>query len=378
MKRRITYIVLLSALLGACSGDYTLDMERPDSPSPSVDGIAQPGVLTAAEWNDAENWSFWKGLHSNNEDLINTIDFWGIDAIDRFPVRVLNASGQAVINAQVDLLDEFGAVMWSTITDNAGEATLWADVFAQQTNPDRIRIQYGGQTAFIRQLSESVQELNMDVNIVHPSQVQIMFAVDATGSMGDELEFLKVELRDVIQRVSSGLGVNRSISTGAVVYRDKGDDYVTLHQNMSASPDFTIGFLQDQFAGGGGDFPEAVDSALSVCINSQNWLPGARTRLVFLMLDAPPHYERDVVENIQNHVEKAAQLGIKIIPITASGINKETEFLMRLMALPTGGTYVFITDDSGVGNDHLEPTVGTYEVEYLNDLLVRLITEYAE
>ena len=36
----------------------------------------------------------------------------------------------------------------------------------------------------------------------------------------------------------------------------------------------------------------------------------------------------------------------------------------------------FVTDDSGIGNDHLEPTVGEYEVELLNDLLVRLINAY--
>ena len=29
--------------------------------------------------------------------------------------------------------------------------------------------------------------------------------------------------------------------------------------------------------------------------------------------------------------------------------------------------YVFITDDSGIRNDHLEPSVGDYEVELLDD-----------
>jgi hypothetical protein len=49
---------------------------------------------------------------------------------------------------------------------------------------------------------------------------------------------------------------------------------------------------------------------------------------------------------------------------------------MRSFAILTNGTYVFITDDSGVGNDHLEPTIGEYELEKLNDLLVRLVGEY--
>ncbi|MCB0845041.1 MAG: hypothetical protein KDE26_17455, partial [Bacteroidetes bacterium] len=59
------------------------------------------------------------------------------------------------------------------------------------------------------------------------------------------------------------------------------------------------------------------------------------------------------------------------------GVNKETEFLMRFFALATNGTYVFITDDSGIGNDHLEPTVGDFEVEYLNELIIRLVKEYS-
>ncbi|GAL65661.1 expressed protein [Jejuia pallidilutea] len=51
---------------------------------------------------------------------------------------------------------------------------------------------------------------------------------------------------------------------------------------------------------------------------------------------------------------------------------------MRNFAIATNGTYVFITNDSGIGNDHLEPTVGAYEVEFLNSLLVRLIDKYAK
>ena len=42
----------------------------------------------------------------------------------------------------------------------------------------------------------------------------------------------------------------------------------------------------------------------------------------------------------------------------------------------TGGTYTFLTNHSGIGNSHLEPTIGEYEVEKLNDLLVRVISEY--
>ena len=57
----------------------------------------------------------------------------------------------------------------------------------------------------------------------------------------------------------------------------------------------------------------------------------------------------------------------------SSGVDQPTEFLLRSLAIATGGTYTFLTNDSGIGGDHTEPTIGTFEVELLNDLLVRVI-----
>jgi|GEM_PF-3702208 len=71
-------------------------------------------------------------------------------------------------------------------------------------------------------------------------------------------------------------------------------------------------------------------------------------------------------------------MGIKIIPITASGIDKNTEFLMRLLGLSTHGTYVYITDHSGLGDTPLELTAGPYEVEFLNDRMKRLLLQYTK
>ncbi|MGO4376125.1 VWA domain-containing protein, partial [Paenibacillus sp. MCAF20] len=56
----------------------------------------------------------------------------------------------------------------------------------------------------------------------------------------------------------------------------------------------------------------------------------------------------------------------------------DTEYLLRFMAIASGGTYLFLTDDSGIGGDHLEPAVGEYEVKLLNDLLVEVINRYVQ
>ena len=83
-----------------------------------------------------------------------------------------------------------------------------------------------------------------------------------------------------------------------------------------------------------------------------SWEEGNYARLAFLLLDAPPHHNQEVMESIRKSIETYAANGIKLIPIAASGVDKNTEFLLRLMAIFTDGTYVFITNHSGIGNDH--------------------------
>ncbi|WP_324680175.1 DUF7674 family protein [Hymenobacter sp. GOD-10R] len=147
--------------------------------------------------------------------------------------------------------------------------------------------------------------------------------------------------------------------------------------NLSAHLQPTLDFIRQQQAGGGGDFPEAVDQALAVAVNDLSWTPHAKARLLFLILDAPPHENPQVLASLQQSIRKAAAKGIRLIPLAASGIDKSTEYLMRSLALATNGTYVFLTDDSGVGEAHLKPTTDQFEVEQLTRLLVKLVTKYA-
>jgi hypothetical protein len=191
------------------------------------------------------------------------------------------------------------------------------------------------------------------------------------------LEYLKTELIDVLSRVEQA-NAESDIATAAVFYRDEGDDYVTKVSAFTPNYSNTINVIKAQRAEGGGDFPEAVHTALEKSVSELQWSTNARTRLLFLVLDAPPHYKQSVIQSLHTQIKKASDKGIKIIPVTASGIDKNTEFLMRFFSITTNGTYVFITNHSGVGNSHLEPSVGEYQVEFLNDLMVRLINKYAE
>lgn len=130
----------------------------------------------------------------------------------------------------------------------------------------------------------------------------------------------------------------------------------------------------NQKAKGGGDYPEALDEALEIAMGKQ-WIDGG-TKIIFHLYDAPAHTTNSNKMRFEGAVVSAAKKGIRICPVLASGANDLCEYLARQSAIITGGTFVWITNDSGIGGDHYDPDVKNAVVEKLNDLLVRLINGY--
>jgi len=338
-------------------------------------GQFEPGVLTAGEWNDLNNWNFWNNL-LGNQNYYDDVNKWNLKEIKRYSFVVEDKNESFVANAEISLLSNQVEV-WKTKTDNKGRATLWSDLELNELNA-RVEFEETEETVIdVIEYAEGINKVYLNKTIVNKKIIDIYFAVDATGSMGDEINYLKAELNNVIKRLKQNNPL-LEMRFGSVFYRDEGDEYVTRPFGFTADEASLISFISNQYADGGGDFPEAVHSALDIAITQSSWNDNASTRIMFLLLDAPPHYTQEVISNLEFNLIKAAEKGIKIIPITASGIDKATEYLMRSFAILTNGTYVFITNDSGVGNDHLEPTIGEFEVEKLNDLMVRLVGEYVQ
>ena len=345
---------------------------------PESDPQPQSGLVTAGEWNDLNSWDFYQKT-LDKKDFNSFPEYWQMYTNHRIAV-LLTANGKPVVNASVALYRN-NTLLWTAKTDNTGKAELWVSAFQKEKelNTEHLRLKVSNEWISTENpISETtLNRIALKNNTEKTSnEVQIAFMVDATGSMSDELEFLKMDLKNVISKVEEG-NKNLKISTATVFYRDEGDEYVVKHSDFTKDINKTIQFINSQKADGGGDFPEAVHTALNE-LNKLQWDGEARTRIAFLVLDAPPHHEDKVIKSVQASVKTAAEKGIKLIPIVASGIDKPTEFLMRFMAMYTNGIYVFITDDSGIGNSHLEPSVGEYQVEKLSNLMIRLIKKYTE
>ncbi len=265
----------------------------------------------------------------------------------------------------------------SAVTDNKGTAYLFIKDMAEEGS--KIEVECGDKLLKFDwdKNSDNPIECKFDnVEAKANKSLDFMIVCDTTGSMGDELSYLAAELKDIVTRIKEDNG-NIKTRLSVNFYRDEQDEYVVREYPFTDNLADVVNAIGEQYASGGGDFPEAVHTALDSAINRHEWNEDA-VKVMFLVLDAPPHDDGQIPSEVKDLIEKAAGMGIRIVPVAASGIDKSTEYLLRHMAFLTGGTYTFLTDDSGIGFTHLEPTIGDYTVERLNDMMVRIVDSYLE
>jgi hypothetical protein len=340
------------------------------------------GQLTAGEWDDSAAWEAFRNL-LNGQEAESSKQVWGFRDFQRLEV-VVSANGKALSDAEV-VLQDGNEDVWRARTNTDGIAYVYAGLYDSDQRYGgsySVQVRAGQETKTMQGLDITKQgtvkvDLGPNAAGAGPSdQVDLMFVVDTTGSMDDELNYLTAELKDVVQRVSDEHANQLGLRVSANFYRDNSDSYVIRPHPFTTDIDKVVDQFGQQNASGGGDFPEAVDQALRDAVHEHDWSEEARARLLFLVLDAPPHEEPQIIDEMHKLIEAAASKGIMIIPVASSGVDVDTEYLLRFMSVATGGTYLFLTDDSGIGGDHLEPAAGEYEVKLLNDLLVEVINRY--
>ena len=332
----------------------------------------QPGQITACAYDDNERFGFWQGLITSNQEQdgifkkyysqfsFSTMNRIKITVPKEVPTKVSLLNGQEVVS--------------SAHTDATGVAYIFAPTKEASYN---ICLEYyqEGKDEVVKYYDTITGDTEYTLNGISKKQevIQIMFVIDTTGSMGDELEYIKAEVVDIMQQVEVAFPSTR-LELAVMVYRDYGDNYVTKYFDFTTNFNSQKEFVSNENAGGGGDFEEAVHTALTEASQKQ-WSDNAKTKLLFHIADAPAHNEN--VSTWVNASKTLADKGVHIITVASSGIDKKTEYFFRSQSIITNGKYVYITNDSGIGGDHLEATVEERPVvELLNDCLVRLIKGY--
>lgn len=336
-----------------------------------------PPVVTAGVVDDNADFNSYLAFRQRTR-----VEHRQRDVRERYLLEVKDPRGRGIADAEVAVTGASGHAMWAR-TDTAGRVWLHPNAFdPARSHAYDIAVRKDGRESATRLVrgQKSAAEVVLDAPTAAPrARLDLVFLIDATGSMADEIDKLKQTLRTITAEVSQ-LPSRPDLCLGLVAYRDRGDAF------LLRSHDFTHdvgGFLRDALlplqAAGGGDYPEAMNEALHETVHGLSWRGDGTTRLVVLMADAPPHLDYGA-PHYDEDMMAALGKGIKVFSVGASGLDKQGEYIQRQIAQYTGGRFVFLTyaqahrPDSGPGRETVHD-VKNYSVDTLDRLIVRLVSE---
>ncbi len=135
-------------------------------------------------------------------------------------------------------------------------------------------------------LTKSTNSFVAYVQGLRATGLDVVFVVDATGSMDWVIKEVLSRIVDIVDVTRSLVSISRF---GIVAYRDFNDpDFVTIIQPLTFSVKKLILFLEQLKASGGGDLQEAVSPAIDAAYDDSGWRVGAK-RIMILIGDAAPH-----------------------------------------------------------------------------------------
>lgn len=170
-------------------------------------------------------------------------------------------------------------------------------------------------------------------------RIDLVFVLDATSSMGDEIEPVKRHIWSIASRVASGSPAPE-LRVGLVIYRDRGDREPSRVVPLTRDLDAMHAELMRVQAVGGGDMPEDVDTGLALALREMNWDRGA-AKMMFVVGDASAH---DYPEHDrQALVREAAERQIEISTIECSGMDPRGHDQWAWMAERTQGLAQVLT-----------------------------------
>ncbi|MCZ8324095.1 MAG: VWA domain-containing protein [Sphingomonadaceae bacterium] len=328
----------------------------------------QSGLLTAGEHDDLLNPELYADYVRRSSLGQAVPDLPQLDTDRVLTVTVKDSAGRPVPFAPVVVTCADGGQLTLRTTAD-GTAVFFPDL-------DRlgreVRVRAGREEERRVSIARSRGGQRVDFTLGQAARtaqkLDLVLTIDTTGSMGDEIRYLQAELGAIVAAIRAdhpGL----DLRVGFVFYRDVGDDYVTATVPLSRDIDAAQAELRQRFAGGGGDYPEAMDQAL-IRAAGLDWRPDA-VKTMLLVADAPPHDDKfGLAWRAAEHLRHSR---VHIVPVAASGVADKAEYAMRAMAAATQSRYTFLTDDSGIGNPHAPPAIDCYLVTRLDALLRRVI-----
>jgi hypothetical protein len=355
----------------------------PDGDAP-VDGDSEgtnSDPLKAGEWDDNANFDDFL-VFMQEHSQINGVRY--VDVSARLEVIVTDADGLPVPNAKVTV--SMGQSEISVTLTTYADGSLYFHPFAYGI-PEGAELAFhvdspvgtADFTGGVDRTDPFMVELTGQRELHSDIPVDIAITLDTTGSMSDQIHQVQDTLIRIVERLQDHPAIPH-LRFALVVYRDRGDSYVTTRYDFIDDIEAFNDLLVQIKANGGGDTPESVNEALKRTFRDLSWNESAAVRLNFLIGDAPPHMDYQEEYEYDDAMYDAAIRGIKVLPIAASGVDDLWETVCRQLAQFTRSRYVFLT--AGGYNPHVDGDIEDgdtdqdnlpYDIGSLDDIMVNAV-----
>ncbi len=334
-----------------------------------------PAPLKAGERDD--NAQFDDYLNYQGEPALV------VDVSERYIITILDKNQHPVLDATVRIFADDTEVFVGR-TYAGGETLFLPHVRGVSANATAFRIEAekaGTRVVDSFERGERTRiELVLDEEILLDTlPLDVLFLLDTTGSMGDELTRIQETIDSIAQRIDS-FTPRPSVRFGLVAYRDRGDAYITQSSDFTADVVAFRKELNTLRADGGGDTPESLNAGLHEAIQGVQWTDNA-VRIVFLVADAGPHLDYEEDTDYIQEAQMAVTKGVKIYPIAASNTEAYAEYVFRQLAQQTLARFIFLTYQPGESGGApgetttLQSGDEPYTIARLDDLIVHVIQQ---
>jgi hypothetical protein len=224
-----------------------------------------------------------------------------------------------------------------------------------------------------------VLQLEQPRYIPENTPLDILFILDTTGSMGKEINRLKNTI-EIINLNLASLSSKPAIRFGMVLYKDRGDEYVTKIIPLTEDLEKFRTALNRVTAAGGGDTPEDLQSALHDGIEKIEWNKEG-IRLCYIITDATAHLDYDQTYTYTNAVHDARQKGVKMFTIGTGNLDISGEYILRQISQYTYAKYIFLTygeqgeSEGGKPGSVSHHTGANYQTDKLESIIIRFTKE---
>ncbi len=135
----------------------------------------------------------------------------------------------------------------------------------------------------------------------------LVFLIDNTGSMGDDIYQVQQAIASIMASLPSGTRV------GAAVYNDLNEDPTGWYDytNLTSTYSVTSSFINGISVYGGGDYPESVYDGIVNAVGDMSWASSSK-RIMIVIGDAPP-LEGDLTNyNLGEVINECTSLGVTV------------------------------------------------------------------